>query len=452
MGGLIAQEGFDYQVFAGLLRLPGWLANPAFEEILFEGLEDIEVRFFAPQAPRSHVLERLQAKSGMLTPKDVKDVLQSFLNFEQSYPDVARVYTLLTPQFPASLAWLGRQPDRVRRARPFYAPFRDIVDATVASLQATFVEDLGTDLGQFACRGVDFELQPVMTSTQAQAGFHAALNEAFPAASPATYLQVQAAFAALLTHLQNNRRAPVKRSTIFDLLRAATMIDLEPRSLDLHFRSDHTAAAATTALEVDATAFSGAGGFYPEPAVWQEQLVDPLARAAAWHKGRGGRLVSLAGQFRISTGLTIGAAFRSAMGFDILLPTRDGPWPTNAHADSGKTYADWETSQPEALVNGRLVVAVGVIRSPVDAPVAIATADQAQHGVGVVKAAVTAAVARLRPTSIELYFVGPVAFATALGHRWNALPTTQLFVYRADTTKYQPTGVILDSKLMAAPQ
>ena len=35
MGGVIAQEGFDYQLWDGLARLPGWLANPTFEQMIF---------------------------------------------------------------------------------------------------------------------------------------------------------------------------------------------------------------------------------------------------------------------------------------------------------------------------------------------------------------------------------------------------------------------------------
>ena len=67
MGGVIAQDGFSYQLWDGLARLPAWLANPAFEEMIFEGLEDLEARFIAPKAPpRFRVLERFQAKSGSL--------------------------------------------------------------------------------------------------------------------------------------------------------------------------------------------------------------------------------------------------------------------------------------------------------------------------------------------------------------------------------------------------
>lgn len=93
LGGVIAQDGFDYQLWDGLTRLPGWLANPAFEGMLFEGLEDLEARFFAPQAPRHRLLERYQAKSGSLTPAEVREVFKSFRRFETTYPAATRLHT-----------------------------------------------------------------------------------------------------------------------------------------------------------------------------------------------------------------------------------------------------------------------------------------------------------------------------------------------------------------------
>ena len=54
LGGVVAQDGFDYQVWNTIVRLPAWLRNPAFEGFAIEALEDVEARFFAPRAPRHH--------------------------------------------------------------------------------------------------------------------------------------------------------------------------------------------------------------------------------------------------------------------------------------------------------------------------------------------------------------------------------------------------------------
>ena len=51
MGGITAQEGFDYQVWNGLIRIPSWLRNPAFEGLIFEGLEDLEAGLRVARSP-----------------------------------------------------------------------------------------------------------------------------------------------------------------------------------------------------------------------------------------------------------------------------------------------------------------------------------------------------------------------------------------------------------------
>jgi hydroxyethylthiazole kinase-like sugar kinase family protein len=90
------------------------------------------------------------------------------------------------------------------------------------------------------------------------------------------------------------------------------------------------------------------------------------------------------------------------------------------------------------------LVASGVMQSKVlgafmAAPVASGRATQA--AVSAVKAAVSAAVARLKPAAIDLYFAGPAAFAVALGHRWNAMPPTQLHEFIAAGRRYVPTAL-----------
>lgn len=41
-GGINAQDGFDYQTWDAIARIPGWLKQQHFDGVLFEGLEDFE--------------------------------------------------------------------------------------------------------------------------------------------------------------------------------------------------------------------------------------------------------------------------------------------------------------------------------------------------------------------------------------------------------------------------
>jgi hypothetical protein len=70
----------------------------------------------------------------------------------------------------------------------------------------------------------------------------------------------------------------------------------------------------------------------------------------------------------------------------------------------------------------------------------IVSAKSAQAAVACVKSAIADAAARLRPKSIELYYAGPAALAVALGHRWNAMPRTNIYEFDSSTRVYTTTA------------
>lgn len=456
MGGIVAQDGFDYQVWDALARLPSWLRNPAFEGFAVEVLEDCEARFFAPHAPRGYVLDRIQAKSGVLDRARLVEVFENFFAFEAANPKIARVQTLVTPALPQKLAWLARDAERVRKARPFYAPFDDVSSASLEKLRDDFAAELGPELGHFAADGVEVDIRPLSDRRLAEAAFAAALHDAFPDSS-IPQRKISAAFSAMLDLVSSNRGVLLDKFRILDLLRDELDCDLSPgrHVLPLHVRSDRMGERAG-ALEIDATAFSGAGD-YPDPSVWRSALVTPLLSTAAWAKKAGYVRVDLSGSFRLSTGFGIGWAFRSAIGFEIEVPTKTGPWPTDAHGKHGVPNPPCSIDQATSLLGDRLLVGIGVIRDPGPAiaktfglenqdrillasqPQALTDAFETQACVQTVKSAVAEAVARLSPARIDLFYVGPSSFAVALGHRWNALPPTQLYEFVAAEGVYTPT-------------
>ena len=181
MGGVIAQDGFEYQIWDGLARLPAWLVNPAFEGMIFEGLEDLEARFFAPLAPHGSVIDRHQAKSGVLKPADVKEIVERFSHYHDSYPDTARTHILVTPQIPATLAYMAKDRDRVRKARPFYDPFTEIKAQFDAKFRADVVAQYPDPLGGFVVDFVDFDERNIPDDNTARSLFAGAFHEAFPA-------------------------------------------------------------------------------------------------------------------------------------------------------------------------------------------------------------------------------------------------------------------------------
>jgi hypothetical protein len=458
LGGIIAQSGFDYQVWDALIRLPSWLHTPAFEGFAVEVLEDFEARFFAPRAPRSHVLDRFQAKSGTLAPPDVARVFTSFKDFDEANPGVARVQTLVTPSLPPTLAWIGRDPGRVRRARPFYRPFPDILTASDDKLRTDLIADLGQELGQFVAGGVEVALRNWPDRASAEAAFAAALHDTFPDLEIPVG-KLRQAFAALSDLVNTSRGIILTRRRLLDVLAGTLGFALiTDERLRLHVRSDNSA-EVTEALEIDASRFCGVDGTYPESGRWRAELMDPLEKAARWAREQGYRRIALSGSYRLSTALGLGWAFRSAAGFELDVPTKSGPWATDSHPAPGEV-PPWAVSLPQRLAGNRLVVGIGVLRNPVadvvrsvtgasEEHVLLATltrpltsAVEAQASAQVIKTAVADAVAYFRPTGIDLFYIGPAIFAVALGHRWNGLPPTQAWEFLRTDGRYTPTALL----------
>jgi hypothetical protein len=188
MGGDNAQNGFDYQLWDALVRLPAWLRTPVFEGLIVEGLEDVEARFFAAHAADGYFLDRFQAKSAGLARGEVLEVFRGFAAFDDAYPERARTQVLVTPDVPKVLQWLSRDADRVRRARPFYAPFADILTASEVKFERDVIEEFGEELGLQAARQVARSMQvdrrPYSDRGIAEARFAMELRAAFPHLNP----------------------------------------------------------------------------------------------------------------------------------------------------------------------------------------------------------------------------------------------------------------------------
>lgn len=446
MGGVNAQDGFDYQVWDALIRLPAWLRAPVFEGLVVEGLEDVEARFFAPHAPRGRVLDRFQAKSGMLTRGEVGKVFRGFAEFDRAHPGLARVQVLVTPALPTDLQWLARDPNRVRFARPFYAPFPDVLTASERKLEQDIIQEFGGELGPTVARSVEVALRNLPDRRTAESMFAAALDVAFPGLDPGPR-KAASAFGTLAAYLAAHRGQMVDRADLLGIL-AATLDDprLADIALPVHVRSDRNAPEAD-ALEIDASPFSGLEGPAPSQEAWQSLLLEPLGRTARWAHSRRLSRLRLTGSYRITTAFALGWSFRAATGFELEIATRGGDWATDERP--GKAAGlPWRITAPERLQAGRLAVSVGVLRDPTPQVVtslgaesegailtaflnqAISSGQEAQASAQIVKGAVAEAASRLAPQAIDLFFAGPAALAVVIAHRWNAMPTTQLYEFR----------------------
>lgn len=455
MGGIIAIDGFDYQLWDCLARIPSWVSNPAFEQLIFEGLEDHEAKFFAPHSPHRAVLDRYQAKASALQPAGVKEVFENFQTYDQAHPSTARVHTLVMPSLPSTLSWFARDKNRVRKARPFYAPFNTITAANEDELRSTIVSTYPGLLGEFVADTVEVHERNMPDLANAMATFTTQFNTVFPQLDVSSR-KVEAAFDALAKLVRNSVGAPISRAILVETLETAIGTSLPlPMAFPLNVRSDRNEQEEAS-LEIDASGFSGGDAGYPAPPVWTSDLLAPLSATAQWLRRHNVVRIAPRGSYRLTTAFALGWSFRSAIGFEIDIPTREGLWPTDDRPVEG-SLPDWSLRPATRLHGGRLQVAIGIIRDPTAALVAsteipedaimsihlssaMASAKAAQASVGHIKRQIDQAVSSLRPVGIDMYFVGPAAFAVALGHRWNAFPPTQLYEFVAN--QYRPTAIL----------
>lgn len=450
-----AQGGFDYQLWDVLSRIPAWLANPAFEGVIFESPEDFEARFFAPHAPQHRIVERYQGKSAQLDPKEVRETFERFRTFETKHSSVVRVYTLVTPRLPPTLDWVGRDVARIRKARPFYAPFPSVVDASDAKLRNHLIDEFGENLGRFVADSVEVSERVLPDRDSGLNAFGVALARAFPALDVGPR-QIAAAFGAIEKLARGSMGKTLWRKELLSAIETEISTKLLPEAFPIHVRSDRND-SNEMAMEIDASAFSGGLSPFPDPAMWTNHLVLPLQETARWLVARQVSRVSLGGFYRLTTAFVLGWAFRATSGFELEISTRGGTWNTDDRPLAG-AEPTMKIDEPRSLVRGRLLVAVGVLRRPADDLVAsgvdpsallsiefkepISSGREAERIVSLVKTAVASVVSRLRPDVIDLYLASPAAFAVSLGHRWNAMGPTQIYEFVQATRTYVPTAAL----------
>lgn len=452
MGGTIAQHGFDYQLWYVLLHLPAWLRIPAFEGVLVEGLEDFEVRYFSPAAPRQYLLDRFQTKSGALTPAEVKAVFENFRRFTTFNADVARVQTLVCPQLPSSLTWVTRDTKRVQLARPFYAPFPTILEQSDHQLGEDLKGAFGDELGPFVMTGIECVSFIAMDRPAAEAQFAAAIAAAFPAVIPSLH-RAAAAFAALKDLFDRHRGRMLTRDEVLQVLEQVFAVPLAtPKTLAVQVLAQDEVVAEGR-LVIDGRPFSLTTGSYPTADRWADGLKRPLLQTSAWAKSRSISRISLMGAMRLTTAFTCGWAFKSANGFDLEIPTRSAPWKTDDHPTQDAAPI-WATVPAARVRDETLTVCIGILRNPMDVVhrqrasavddvlslyrgTALTDGADCQASVRFVKSTIDRYVSQLSPQHIDLYFAGPASFAVALGHRWNALPETTLHEYVAASGSYR---------------
>src|SRR4051794_20551864 len=78
------------------------------------------------------------------------------------------------------MSWLARDSDRVRKARPFYAPFADVAKASDEKLREDMIKEFRQSLGTFVAESVEIAERVLPDWDSGLQAFAVSLNRAFP--------------------------------------------------------------------------------------------------------------------------------------------------------------------------------------------------------------------------------------------------------------------------------
>lgn len=117
MGGLIGGGGYNFQDSYIISRLPNWLSDSSFIQILKEGLGDVEVRF---NIDGKDERVYLQVKDHLVKPAEFKQVLKEFQSKDNGSPDTYREFWLACVGMNERLLSLQQAIERFRNASNFY--------------------------------------------------------------------------------------------------------------------------------------------------------------------------------------------------------------------------------------------------------------------------------------------------------------------------------------------
>src|ERR1017187_4136973 len=111
MGGIVAGKGFDFQTRYAACHLPIWLLDNSFEQLLFEGTGDLDIRFSdSGKSTRQHI----QVKDHEVGPAELKKVIEYFKNLDRAIPGIYTRFTLACPTLSPTLRSIESGLGRLR--------------------------------------------------------------------------------------------------------------------------------------------------------------------------------------------------------------------------------------------------------------------------------------------------------------------------------------------------
>ncbi len=456
MGGINAGKGFDFQARYGACRIPVWLLETAFHQLLFEGTGDIDVRYTEDgTSSRLHI----QVKDHDVQPVELREVIEQFRQMDSDLPDTYKCFTLVCPSLSPTIRSIETGLARYRGARAFYEDKPDALAPTKQELDAR-MKDAGLESYiDFIHTKVHFDIGhgDLHHDDRALGQFVNNLLS-HPDYAERVRAVVLPAFAETLRMIAARKGSVIERAEIEKLLQNAVATGIAgERKITLwlqNWTSETFDVPADYTLDWSQH-FDRPTRKVPSAETWDNQLVPALydlkKKILAERKER---LIRFRGKCTLSTGIALGSVFPTVGGwaFEIPQPPSKEDWRSDLQATSPFNVSVEVT---EAAQDGTdLVLGLNIrgdgrqdimkyVEGTANLPRAFVFVSPPSQGAQSIRGAGDAIVfaQAVRETLGELlkkynlrktriFFYGPFALSVFLGQQLTSVGEVQLFEYQ----------------------
>ena len=463
-GGDNAEGGFQYQINWTIARIPIWLAQNGFTEMIREALGDVEAKFFNPSG--GFQCEFVEYKNHLLTPSEFWKEIENFWEKDQQNPDVYQRFVLACTSVSDNLRRMINALRRVRDAYPFYDGAQQIQDPSYDGF-VKIVKDLKQtkEMANFLFLKVHFEIDLTDAEDHPLELFRETLSNHFPTFEHFAMKVSRESYSRLLELVRSRKNQPIDRLELENAIWSGVAEKKIPEpTIRIHTSHDeNTNKDHDGCLKFDwKRFFGGTNRNFPPAEEWNRKVIGELQATKEWLiKTRRWRRICLSGHRRLSTSIAIGSTFSAVSGFTIGMETKDGIWWTNSHAKENTPDYQWIQKSVDGKSTNEIAVGISILKDTANKEVeryletqhfrgnqlylfsnmALQSDAQANQAVKKVKSMIEELTSKTQAKKTHLFFAGPAHFALFLGHRLNTLGKIQCYE-RTQPNKYVPTVLI----------
>lgn len=460
-GGDTAEGGFQYQINWTIARIPIWLAQDGFTEMIRESLGDVEAKFFVPGI--GWCREFVEYKNHLLQPNEFWTEIEDFWGKNQQSPDSYQRFVLACPSVSTGLNSVMNALRRVRDAYPFYEDAQEIQDTSYSDfVEVVKKQNQSKDMADFLLSKVEFEIDLTDAEDRNRELFRETLFKYFPTFVGFSAKVSNAAHSHLMELVRSRKNQPIYRQELED----AIWKEVEEKDkpiIKIHTLHDEIADKGPDGcLQFDwKSIFGGPDRNFPSAEEWNRKVINELQTTKKWVVStKCPRQIHLSGHRRLSASVAIGSVFSAVSGFTIGMETKDGIYWTNNHPKENTPVYQWQ----QTLISGEsadaIAVGISIGRNIINdveqyletilfrgnrlyllGDTALLSDDHANQAVQKAKLTIQEEVTKTQGKKIHLFLAVPAQFALFFGHRLNTVGKIQCYEWVSPNT-YVPTALI----------